>query len=83
MNRSRAFAALCTIALLGSGGSYAAQGSKPSFDALDKNADGKVSLNEAAEHDALFVAFKNLDADKDGALTRQEFAAFERDKPAA
>jgi len=60
-----------------------AGGAKPSFEALDKNSDGKVSLNEAADNDALFVAFKSLDANKDGVLSREEFAAFQRDKPPA
>jgi EF-hand domain pair len=46
------------------------------FEALDKNGDGKISLNEAAENDALFVAFKDLDKDKDGMLSREEFAAY-------
>jgi Ca2+-binding EF-hand superfamily protein len=58
-------------------------GAKPSFESLDKNSDGKVSLNEAADNDALFVAFKNLDTDKDGVLSREEFAAYQRDKPQA
>ena len=58
-------------------------GAKPSFDALDKNSDGKVSLNEAADNDALFVAFKGLDTTKDGVLSREEFAAYQRDKPTA
>jgi hypothetical protein len=46
------------------------------FETLDKNGDGKISLNEAAENDDLFVAFKELDKDKDGMLTREEFAAY-------
>ena len=58
-------------------------GAKPSFEALDKNSDGKVSLNEAADNDALFVAFKGLDTNKDGVLSREEFAAYQRDKPTA
>jgi Ca2+-binding EF-hand superfamily protein len=56
---------------------------KPTFESLDKNSDGKVSLNEAAENDALFVAFKSLDTNKDGVLSREEFAAYQRDKPTA
>lgn len=58
-------------------------GAKPSFESLDKNSDGKVSLNEAAENDALFVAFKSLDTNKDGVLSREEFAVYQRDKPTA
>jgi Ca2+-binding EF-hand superfamily protein len=42
-----------------------------------------VSLNEAAENDALFVAFKSLDTNKDGVLSREEFAAYMKDKPSA
>src|SRR5690554_5674203 len=47
-----------------------------SFESLDKNSDGKVSINEATEHDGLFVAFKDLDKDKDGNLTKEEFAEY-------
>ena len=67
------------------GAALAAQsgGAKPTFEALDKNSDGKVSLNEAADNDALFVAFKSLDTNKDGVLSREEFAAYQRDKPPA
>lgn len=73
---------LCTLTALVAGAAWAAD-AKPSFESLDKNADGKVSLNEAADNDALFVAFKNLDGDKDGVLSREEFAAYQRDKPSA
>jgi len=58
-------------------------GAQPTFESLDKNSDGKVSLNEAAENDALFVAFKSLDKNKDGMLSREEFAAYQHDKPTA
>ena len=50
---------------------------KPTFESLDKNGDGKVSVQEATAHDALFVAFKSLDGDKDGELTREEFARYQ------
>jgi Ca2+-binding EF-hand superfamily protein len=76
---------LGALAALVGGAALAAQsgGAKPSFEALDKNSDGKVSLNEAADNDALFVAFKGLDTNKDGLLSAEEFAAFQRDKPSA
>jgi Ca2+-binding EF-hand superfamily protein len=76
---------LAATAVLASGAALAAQseGAQPSFETLDKNSDGKLSLNEAADNDALFVAFKGLDTNKDGVLSREEFAAFQRDKPSA
>ena len=71
------------LAALVAGLALAAQPAKPSFESLDKNSDGKVSLNEAAENDSLFVAFKSLDTNKDGLLSAEEFAAYQRDKPSA
>lgn len=53
---------------------------KPTFQSLDKDADGRVSLDEAAENDAVFVAFEGLDKNRDGQLTREEFAAFRRER---
>lgn len=62
---------------LGVQGAYAAEGDKaPKFESLDKDSNGKISLTEASEHDALFVAFKNLDKNKDGELTKEEFASY-------
>jgi Ca2+-binding EF-hand superfamily protein len=64
------------LGLFAAGALAAQSGSPPTFESLDKNGDGKVSLNEAAENDALFVAFKSLDTNKDGLLSREEFAAY-------
>jgi Ca2+-binding EF-hand superfamily protein len=73
--RSTFIAALLTG--LGCTSMALAADTKPAnFEALDKDADGKISINEATEHDALFVAFKRLDTDKDGSLTKEEFAAY-------
>jgi Ca2+-binding EF-hand superfamily protein len=74
---------LAMLTALAAGTALAAEPAKPSFESLDKNSDGKVSLNEAADNDALFVAFKSLDTNKDGTLSREEFAAYQRDKPSA
>lgn len=72
------------LATLVAGAAFAAaQPAMPTFESLDKNSDGKVSLNEAAESDALFVAFKGLDTNKDGMLSREEYAAFQKEKPPA
>ncbi|MBM0108789.1 EF-hand domain-containing protein [Steroidobacter sp. S1-65] len=73
-SRITAPALLASLGLMATGAALA-QG-KPSFESLDKNGDGKISLNEASTDDALFVAFKNLDTNKDGELTREEFAKY-------
>lgn len=73
-SRMTAPALLASLGILAAGGAQAQ--AKPSFESLDKNGDGKISLNEASTDDALFVAFKQLDTDKDGELTRAEFAKY-------
>jgi Ca2+-binding EF-hand superfamily protein len=74
-SRLTAPALLASLGMLSASGVLAAE-AKPSFESLDKNGDGKISLNEASSHDALFVAFKSLDTNKDGELTPAEFAKY-------
>lgn len=73
-SRMTAPALLASLGVLAAGAAFAQ--AKPSFESLDKNGDGKISLNEASSDDALFVAFKGLDTNKDGELTREEFAKY-------
>lgn len=69
----RSFAALTTAAALAFGLAHAADAT---FESLDKDADGQISLDEASVNDQLFTAFKDLDSDKDGKLTKAEFAKY-------
>jgi Ca2+-binding EF-hand superfamily protein len=50
----------------------------PSFESLDKNSDGQISIQEATIDDALFVAFKKLDTNQDGVLSKAEFAVHKK-----
>jgi Ca2+-binding EF-hand superfamily protein len=75
MNRASLSALILSAAALAAASALHAQ-SAPAFETLDANGDGKISVHEASSNDALFVAFKNLDKDRDGNLTREEFAAY-------
>lgn len=68
-------ALLASLGLLTAAAALAAD-DKPTLESLDKNGDGKISLNEASNNDALFVAFKSLDTNQDGELTRDEYAKY-------
>jgi EF hand len=54
-----------------------AQGA-PTFESLDKNSDGQISIQEATANDDLFVAFKKLDTNQDGHLTKAEFGQYKK-----
>ena len=75
MQRYQTFAVVLGSVLFA--GVISAQGA-PSFESLDKNADGQISIQEATPNDDLFVAFKKLDTNKDGALSKEEFAAYSK-----
>jgi hypothetical protein len=52
MIRNQVSVILGALAALVGGVALAADAAKPTFEALDKNSDGKVSLNEAADNEA-------------------------------
>ncbi|WP_111267962.1 EF-hand domain-containing protein [Marilutibacter maris] len=51
------------------------------FTALDRNADGLLSREEAAADAALVLRFDQADRDDDGLLTAEEFAAMDDQPP--
>ncbi|MET0499227.1 MAG: EF-hand domain-containing protein [Steroidobacteraceae bacterium] len=74
--RTVAFAGLSALSMAGM--QTAAAAGQPTLESLDKNGDGQISLNEASANDELFVAFKKLDTNRDGALSQTEFAAWSK-----
>ena len=76
-----AIASATGFALIGSASAQdRTQAPKPqqrSFEALDKNQDGKIGSDEAKADAALTKLFNGLDANKDGGLSREEFAAYD------
>lgn len=66
------------LAVLFSGVAFAAGGKKEDLKALDKDADGFVSSEEAATHTELNTAFGTLDKDGDKKLSADELKAFKK-----
>lgn len=46
----------------------------PRFEALDTDADGRISMEEASAHEGLVTVFTEADLDKDGQLTQAEYS---------
>lgn len=62
------------IAALNVGGVAAAA----TFEQLDVNNDGQLSITEAGENTQLTTMWSTADVDQDGVVNRAEFSAFER-----
>ncbi len=61
------------LSALGFSGALLAQASLPSFEEVDANADGQISMVEATAIEGL--DFATADTNQDGALDQEEYAA--------
>jgi len=61
------------LSALGFSAAVMAQTTLPSFEEVDANSDGQISMEEAAAIEGL--DFATADADQDGALSQEEYAA--------
>lgn len=62
--------ALAVLLAVFAGASMAAP---PSFDEVDSNGDGKITMREAATHEGLMITFDEADEDRDGLLSKAEY----------
>ncbi len=61
----------------------AAESTTPSFTKLDADADGRVSAIEAANNSRVAAGFTSADTNKDGYLSKAEYAQIERSASSA
>ncbi len=45
----------------------------PTFDEVDVNGDGKITMKEASTHEGLMTTFDKADVDRDGLLSKAEY----------
>lgn len=74
--KNRLFAILATL-LFSTAAMAAGSSSGVSFDQLDVNKDGLLTAVEGSEDDGLSSMWTEADQDKNGAIDRAEFSAFE------
>ena len=60
------------------GSSAGAEAMTPSFTRMDADADGRVSAIEAANNSRVAAGFTAADVNKDGYLSKEEYAQLER-----
>ena len=62
--------ALAVILAVFAGASMAAL---PTFDEVDANGDGKITMKEASSHEGLMTKFDKADVDRDGLISKAEY----------
>ena len=65
------------LVLAAAGFLTAAVAGEEAFKALDSNADGSISSEEATANEALYKGWETADANQDGSVDAAEFSAFE------
>ncbi|MDJ0806315.1 MAG: EF-hand domain-containing protein [Gammaproteobacteria bacterium] len=65
------------VAVMAAGFFTAAMAGENQFNKLDADADGYISAEEAAAHEALQKGWQATDANMDGQIDAAEFSAFE------
>ncbi|MCW4326921.1 MAG: hypothetical protein N0C86_13070 [Candidatus Thiodiazotropha taylori] len=68
---------LAALALVTAGFVTASVAGEDAFTALDTNADGSISSEEATASEALYKGWEAADANQDGSVDAAEFSAFE------
>lgn len=51
----------------------ASMASLPTFDEVDTNGDGKISMKEASTHEGVMTTFDKADENRDGQLSKAEY----------
>ena len=67
-------AALCIALAAGGAAAQSQNATEKYFESLDLNGDGYVSIAEAAGHEEVVKRFDRADKNRDGKLSRKEFA---------
>ena len=68
---------MAAMAMVTAGFITAAVAGEDVFTALDANADGIISSEEATANEALYKGWETADANQDGSVDAAEFSAFE------
>lgn len=76
MKNNILLAAMVSVAAFVSAEDLAAAVTDVTFEAIDTDISGEISLAEASANEALIEAFAELDADQSGTLSVEEFSLF-------